>query len=332
MTRTIWPLDPGTYSRHRLHDGDRSWTESNCYVDLWIELLHTAGFEPIAALPFTFAVDLEGDQWTFFKFPLADLNALYGVDVIELQIWRPIAGHLEEQLALGRPALVEVDAFYLPDTAGASYHAEHVKTTIGIQAMDVAARRAGYFHNAGYYELCGADFVGLFRLQGHLTDPEYLPPYVEVAKLGVRPPLTGRALVGASLELLGAHLARSPVENPFGRYAARFGADLDSLVGEPLANFHGYAFATLRQCGAAFELGGAYLRWLQANGEHGLEPVATACDVITTTAKALQFKVARSVTTNRPFDPAPLLATMAGAWQDMMTALAGRYGALVHHG
>ena len=102
MMRKIWPLDPATYVRHPLHDGDRAWNESNCYVDLWIELLHTAGFEPLAALPFTFAVDVEGDQWTFFKFPLADLNALYGVDVIELQVWRPITAHLEEQLAIVR--------------------------------------------------------------------------------------------------------------------------------------------------------------------------------------------------------------------------------------
>jgi hypothetical protein len=336
VRREIRPLDPATYARHPLHDSDRAWNESNCYVDLWIELLHTAGFEPLAALPFTFAVDVEGDQWTFFKFPLADLNALFGVEVIELQVWRPITAHLDEQLAIGRPALVEVDAFFLPDTVGTSYHAEHVKTTIGIQALDVAAQRVGYFHNAGYYELGGPDFVSVFRLQGHLTDPEYLPPYVEVAKLGVRPglqpTLAGGALVGASLELLAAHLARVPLENPFDRYARRFGADLESLAGEPLPQFHRYAFATLRQCGAAFELGGAYLRWLQANGEHGLEHVATTCDVIATTAKTLQFKVARSVNANRPFDPAPMLSTMAGAWDDTMTALTARYGALVHHG
>jgi hypothetical protein len=350
VMREIWPLDPASYARHSLHaldafhGGDRVWNESNCYVDLWIELLHTSGVEPLAALPFTFAVDLEGDQWTFFKFPTADLHALYGVDVIELQIWRPITAHLEEQLAMGRPALVEVDAFYLPDTVGTSYRAEHVKTTIGIQALDVAAQRAGYFHNAGYYQLGGADFVGVFRLEGHLTDPEYLPPYVEVAKLGIRPghrpslrpllqaSLAGRALVGASLELLGAHLARVPLENPFGRYATRFGADLEGLAGEPLTQFHRYAFATLRQCGAAFELGGAYLRWLQANGEHGLERIATSCDVIATTAKALQFKVARSVNANRPFDPSPMFATMSRAWDETMTALTARYGALAHHG
>jgi len=334
--KELWPLDPATYTRHALHDGDRAWNDANCYVDLWIELLHTSGVEPTAALPFTFAVDAEGDQWTFLKFPAADLNALYDVDVIELQIWRPITAHLEEQLALGRPAIVEVDAFYLPDTAGTSYQLEHIKTTIGIQALDVAAQRAGYFHNAGYYELGGPDFVGVFRLEGELTDPKYLPPYVEVVKLGVRPGrrprLSDRALVARSLELLGAHLARTPLDNPFGRYGTRFGGDLDSLAGEPLTQFHRYAFATLRQCGAAFELGAAYLRWLQANGEHDLERIVAACDVIATTAKALQFKVARSVNGNRPLDPSPMLATMAGAWNDMIAALSSRYGALAHHG
>ena len=117
----LWNLDPAAYARHPLHCADRAWPESNCYVDLWVELLHTAGAEPLAALPFALAVDVEGDQWTFFKFPLADLEALYGVSVFELNVWRPLVVHVAEQLALGRPSIVEVDAFYLPDTAGTSY-------------------------------------------------------------------------------------------------------------------------------------------------------------------------------------------------------------------
>jgi Domain of unknown function (DUF1839) len=333
VIREIWPLDPASYARHPLHAGGRAWSESNCYVDLWIELLHASGVEPLAALPFTFAVDLEGDQWTFFKFPTADLSALFGVDIIELQIWRPIPTHLEEQLALGRPVLVEVDAFYLPDTAGTSYQTEHVKTTIGVQSLDIAAKRAGYFHNAGYSELRGADFTGVFRVEGHL------PPYVEVAKLAVRPALTGRALVNASIALLDAHLARAPIDNPFRRYATRLADDLESLASsagssgiQACPEFHRYAFATLRQCGAAFELGGSYLRWLAANGERGLDRVAASCDAIATTAMTLQFKIARSVNANRPFDPAPMLATMAGAWDETMTTLNARYGAVVRHG
>jgi hypothetical protein len=330
VTHQLWPLDPATYARHGLHQSDCAWPESNCYVDLWVELLHTSGVEPLAALAFTFAVDVEGDQWTFFKFPLADLYTLYGVDVFELNVWRPLIGHIGEQLALGRPSLVEVDAFHLPDTAGTSYHVEHVKTTIAIQALDADARRLGYFHNAGYYELEGADFASVFRLEGHLIDPEFLPPYVEVAKLRARPPLAGRALVTASLELLAAHLARRPRDNPFRRYATRLPADLEQLAGKPLAQFHAYAFATFRQCGAAFELGGAYLRWLHANGEQGLDQIAVACDQIATTAKTLQFKTARFVNAHRPFDPEPLLDTMAARWDEAMMGLAGRYGALAH--
>ena len=70
MTLQLWNLDSSAYARHPLHCGDRAWPESNCYVDLWIELLHAAGAEPLAALACALAVDVEGDQWTFFKFPL----------------------------------------------------------------------------------------------------------------------------------------------------------------------------------------------------------------------------------------------------------------------
>jgi uncharacterized protein DUF1839 len=321
----LWDLDPTTYTRHSLHCGERSWPESNCYVDLWVELLHRAGSDPLAALACVLALDVEGDQWRFVKFPPSDLETLYGVDVFELNVWRPLTAHLAEQLVLGRLAIVEVDAFYLPDTAGTSYRTEHVKTSIGIQALDPDHRRLGYFHNAGYFELSGEDFAGVFRLEGHLTSPEYLPPYVEVVKLGSRPPQTGRALVEASRALLRRHLARLPVVNPFRRYACRFHKDLAWLVTDPSA-FHNYAFATLRQCGAAFELASTYLGWLESNGECGLKPAVGACARIATTAKTLQFKTARAVNTQKPLDAAPLLETMANAWDETMSVLTARYG------
>jgi hypothetical protein len=326
MKLRLWDLDPTAYVRHPLHCVERTWPESNCYIDLWVELLHTAGAEPLAALPFVLTVDIEGDQWTFFKFPLGDLDALFGVNVFELNVWRSLKTHVAEQLVLGRPAIVEVDAFYLPDTLGTSYRTEHVKTSIGIQALDEDERRLGYFHNAGYYELSGDDFAGVFRLEGHLTDPEYLPPYVEVAKLDNQPMRTGDALLEASLALLRAHLTRRPVVNPFRRYAARFPDDLEWLAGEPLSCFHNYAFATLRQCGAAFELAGAYVRWLEAGGERGLERAAEGCDVIATTAKTLQFKAARAVNTRRPLDATPMLEMMAAAWDETVASLTARYG------
>ncbi|HEX3870428.1 MAG TPA: DUF1839 family protein, partial [Pirellulales bacterium] len=105
MKHHVLSLDPIAYQRHRIHTQDRRWAETNCYVDVWVELLHAWGFEPLAALPFTVAIDFEGDQWTFFKFPLADLTELYGLDVQELAIWRPLVSHVEEQIVLGRPVL-----------------------------------------------------------------------------------------------------------------------------------------------------------------------------------------------------------------------------------
>ena len=42
-------------------------------------------------LPFTVAIDFEGDQWTFFKPPHDELCDLYGLDVQELNVWRPLA-------------------------------------------------------------------------------------------------------------------------------------------------------------------------------------------------------------------------------------------------
>ncbi len=228
---------------------------------------------------------------------------------------------------LGRPAIVEVDAFYLPDTSGTSYRAEHVKTSIGIQALDPDDRRLGYFHNAGYYELAGEDFAGVFRLEGHLTDPEYLPPYVEVAKLGNRQPLTGGDLVEASLALLRAHLARRPVTNPFRRYADAFRSDLRmARWASRSRRFHNYAFATLRQCGAAFELGGAYLRWLEAGGECGLERAAEAARGLPRPPRPCSSRRRAPSIRRRPLDAAPMLDEMAEAWDETMTTLTARYG------
>jgi hypothetical protein len=298
----LWPLDPSTYARHALHHGERVWPESNCYVDLWIELLHTGGFEP-----------------------LADLLALYGIDVIELNIWSRLVDHIERQLLLGRPAIVEVDAFYLPDTAGSSYRTEHVKTTVAIQSLESSRQRLGYFHNAGYYELEGDDYAGIFHAGPAAAG---LPPYVELAKLPARPALAGRALAARSLALLRGHLERRPAANPFRRYAAQCALDLATVSGGGLHTFHAYAFATFRQCGSAFELGAAYLRWLQGNGVPGLDDVASACDAIAAAAKALQFKAARAVSLQRGFDPTPLLDEMSRAWDHVMTGLDARVGAL----
>jgi hypothetical protein len=315
MSAQLLALDPATYKRHPIHGEERVWAETNCYVDLWVELAHALGHEPIAALPFTFAIDFEGDQWTFFKFPQRDLYELFGLDVQELAIWRPLLTHIEEQVGRGRPVLVELDSFYLPDTAGTAYQLHHVKTTVAVVEIDIERKLLGYFHNQGYFQLRGDDFDGVFA-------PATLPPYVEFVKVREAP---NADLVQTSLRLLKEHLALVPATNPFIAFKERFAHDLQMLLQETLETFHLYSFATLRQYGACYELCATYLDWLAAHGETGLEELTREFRELSESAKAFQFQLARAMARKKPLDLAPLDA-MAERWERGIGGLRSRYG------
>ncbi len=319
MSQPFPALDPQTYARHRLHTQEREWAETNCYVDVWIEVLHARGLEPIAALPFTLGIDFEGDQWTFFKYQLADLYELYALDVQELAIYRPLTAHIEEQLSLGRPLLIELDSFYLPDTAGSAYQLEHVKTTVAIAEIDMEQQRLGYFHAQGYYHLQGDDFAQVFHLLGE-KHPAILPPYCEIVKNAATSPLQGEALLNASLGLLRRQLQRLPEVNPFVKFRARFEADMQWLSNEPIATFHQYSFATLRQFGSCYELAGTYLKWLQSQGVGGLEGAIESVFRLSTGAKTLQFQLARAMARKRAIDFTPV-DQMAENWTQAMQQL-----------
>jgi hypothetical protein len=318
-------IDPKTYVPHQLHRCERAWPESNCYIDVWLGLLHAVELEPLACASFTLAADFEGDQWTFFKPPHMDLSTLYGIDVHELTVWRPLIDHVVEQLGQRKIVLTEVDAFFLPDTAGTDYRRQHTKTTIGIQEIDVEGRRLGYFHNTGYFQLEGADFVDVFRLDKG-EDPTFLPLFAEFVRLDriQRRPMPD--LVAASVALLGVHLKRRPSDNPVRRFAARFPSDVEWLKQAGLATYHAYAFASLRQLGASFEFGAAYLRWLEQNGVDGLGGAAAECESISSTAKALILKVARAVNSKRPQDFTEMLSGMEASWDRAMNVLVPRFG------
>jgi hypothetical protein len=319
MSRPFPALDPQTYTRHRLHTQEREWAETNCYVDVWIEVLHARGFEPIAALPFTLGIDFEGDQWTFFKYQLEDLYELYALDVQELAIYRPLTAHIEEQLSLGRPLLVELDSFYLPDTAGSAYQLEHVKTTVAIAELDMEQQRLGYFHAQGYYHLHGDDFAHVFHLRGE-KNPAILPPYCEIVKSTAKLPLQGEALLNASLGLLKRQLQRLPEVNPFVKFRARFEADMQWLINEPITTFHQYSFATLRQFGSCYELAGTYLKWLQSQGVGGLDGAIESILRLSTGAKTLQFQLARAMARKKAIDFTPV-DQMAEHWTQAMQQL-----------
>jgi len=322
VTKRVLALDPGSYRRHFIHGGGRIWAETNCYMDVWIELLHALGHEPVAALPCTLAADFEGDQWTFFKIPLTDLYDLYGLDVQELAIWRPLTEHIEEQVERGRPVLVELDSYFLPDTAGAAYRQAHMKSTVAVVEIDVSRRHLGYFHNQGYHHVDGEDFLDLFRLSG-TPDPAFLPPYVEFVKIRRRAGLD-EPLLRRSLRLLRRHLGLLPDENPFPRFRSRFEQDLPRLMNGSLETFHQYSFATLRQYGACFELAQTYLRWLAEQGEQGLDEASDALREIAEAAKVFQFQLARAIGRRKPLDLSPF-ETMADCWLRATGILRARY-------
>lgn len=313
-------LDAGSYRPSELHAESQVWLEKNCYVDIWIEVLHALGLEPLPAMSAALTVDFEGDQWTFFKPPHHDLLVLYGLDVQELNVWRPLLDHAIEHLPAGKLISTEADAWWLPDTAGTDYRRQHTKTTIVLNDLDLDAQRLGYFHNASYHALEGEDFRQLFRV-GAAPDPGFLPLYAELIRSDrlVRhgPDELGRIALG----LLRAHYARRPATNPVRRFGERLARELPTLPAAGLPHYHAWAFATIRQFGAAFELAARQLRWQSSHGPLDLQPAADRFDHIAQGGKAMILKLARAVNTGRPTDTGPLIDDLALAWDQGMAGL-----------
>jgi len=310
---SLLDLDPATYQPHPIHRPGRGYPETNCYADIIVELLHARGDEPLAAMGCTLRTDYEGDQFTFFKPAPGDLERLFGVDVHEMQPHRGLPAQAAAQLAQGRTLLVELDAFHLPDTAATDYHRRHVKTTVAVEAIDVVARELRYFHNAGYFELSGEDYDGVFRL-GRRFDSDVLPPYTELARFDAGERLEGEALRAVARELSRGHLARRPSSNPFERFGGRLQDDLPALLAGGEQDFHDYAFATVRMAGSAFEIAASHVDWLL--GEEGA-PAAAAFGRVVEGCKVLSFRLAR----RRAFDPAERVAGLAAAWAEGIDAL-----------
>jgi hypothetical protein len=303
MTAPFPSIDPAAYAPHRLHDQDRLWPETNCYVDLWIEILSAAGLEPEAMLGFTLTQDFEGDQFTFFKPSMDDVERLYGIINQELTIYNAVERHVTVQIGLGKLCLIEMDSFYLPDTQGLSYRTEHGKTTVAMNRLDVAAKRLDYFHGRGYWRLEGEDFDGLFK--GYAAGSIPFLPFSEVLRFGPAPSAAKRR--DTAEHLLVKHFARRPTANPIPAFAAVLPAQAEEVAtaSDP-GFFHKYAFSTLRQLGANFELLADHLMWI--GDDYGA--AAGHAHRVAEVAKAAQFQLARACA-RRKFDG--LTATLSPA-------------------
>jgi hypothetical protein len=315
---SLWGIDSSGYEPHVLHSPGRTYLESNCYVDVLIELLHARRDEPLAMLGFIIRTEWEGDQFTYAKPRYADLERLYGIDVHEMLLYRTLPEHIEEQLALGRTVLVEMDAWYLPDTEATSYRREHLKTTIAPETIDREGRRMRYFHNAGFFELEGEDYRGAFHQLPHFTD-DVMDPFTEIVRFGAGPRLTGPGLVQAARELLAEHWSRRPERNPFEAWGERLAQDLPRLLAGEAEDYHAYAFVTVRMVGSAFELLADHVDWLF--GPSGAEASASLREIVEGT-KVVSFRLAR----RRQFDPEPTLASLARSWEAGMQRIGSLLG------
>ncbi len=315
---SLFGADPASYASHDLHADDRAYPETNCYADILIELLHARGDEPLAALGRTVRTDFEGDQWTFFKPDPHDLEALFGLDIHEAQPYRALPDQIAEQLEAGQTLIVELDSWFLPDTESTAYRREHVKSSAVMEAIDVGAKRLHYFHNRGLYELAGEDFDGALRV-GVTPESGFLPPYAEVVRFDAGRRLDGDELRAESLRRLRYHFERRPTANPFTRFAEALRDDLPRLLERSHADYHAYAFATVRMAGSAFELCSAHVTWLFGDDGAAAEQALAR---IVSGSKALSFKLAR----RRAFDPERALGELADAWDEAFTALGGLLG------
>jgi hypothetical protein len=311
-------LDPLAYRPHALHSAERAWPETNCYVDLWIEVLHAMGAQPEAMLGFTLTQDFEGDQFTFFKVPLEDLESLYDLRVTELAIFDRVEDHISEQIARGRLCLLEMDSYYMPDTKGVAYRTEHGKTTIAINRLSEKDKSLDYFHNGGFHRLEGEDFDGVF---GKFYPPGSQPflPYTEFAKLPARLPDAAHVRQEAH-RLLKRHLKRMPTDNPVAAFARVFPMQVSALADRPFDYFHKYAFNTLRQLGANFELAATHFDWLAPGGD--LKASADAAMTIANTAKTAQFQLARALTRKKYDTLGQALAPAVDAWDHLRETIA----------
>lgn len=310
---SLFGHDPAGYEPHVLHAGGRIYHETNCYTDIVIELLHARGDEPLAVMGSNVRLDFEGDQWTFFKPHPADLELLFGIDIHEMQPYRPLPDQIAEQIAAGQTLIVELDAWYLPDTAATSYRTEHVKTSVAAEAIDVSAGRLRYYHNTSLHELDGGDYRGALRV-GQSFSGDVLPPYTELVRFDPRRRPAREELRGAARDVLRGHLERRPVSNPFVRFGERLAQDMPRLLAGDTADYHAYAFATVRMAGAGFELCAAHAEWLL-----GAESAAAAAAFgrIAEGSKLLSFKLAR----RRAFDPTDAVTSLGEAWDEAMCAL-----------
>ena len=212
--------------------------------------------------------------------------------------------------------IVELDAWYLPDTAATSYRTEHVKT-LDRRRGDRRRRRARCATSTtpGCYELGGDDFRGVFRI-GEFSD-DVLPPYTELIRFDAGPRLRRRGPAPRRRASCCAAISRGArASNPFDRFGDQLERDLPALLdGRRSTRYHAYTFATFRMAGPAFELLASHAEWLLGR------PGAAGRRRRWADRRGMQGAVVQA-RRRRQFDSAPLTGALADAWARAIDGLA----------
>lgn len=304
---------PDGYRPHGAHQSERIWTLTNCYMDLWIELLHALGHDPVPAFAATLSTGFDGQQWTFLKPWPEDLRRLYGLEVAEVNLWRPPIDIAISGLDRGVLHTIEVDSWYLPDTAGIDYRTGHVKSTIVPTMIDRDARVLHYLHNGGLYLLQDDDFDGVFNLRPDLPEG-LLPPYTEAIRS-----IPEHSQPDVLPTIVREHLDRRPDCNPLAALGAGVRSALDWIGDGGLELFHQWTFGSLRQCGATAELAADLAECLERDAA-GAAAAAPHFRKVAEGAKSVQFKMARAAR-GRSIAVDDILDEMTEEWQSAVDAI-----------
>ena len=173
-----------TFAPHPLHAAERTWTETNCYVDVWIEVLHALGLDPVAGVRLHAQLRLRGRP----------------VDVLQVPARGPAdpvrhRGRRAERLAARSSTTSRSSSAWAgcarsratpgscPTPGGVSYGTDHVKTTIVPAAHRPGRPTPRLLPQRRLLRARRATTSTGSSGSGAHADPAALPPYVERIRL-----------------------------------------------------------------------------------------------------------------------------------------------------
>ncbi|MDO5619078.1 DUF1839 family protein [Kocuria sp.] len=317
MTPVVHPgLTVAGFTRHPLHAEDSLWSNTNCYLDVWIELLHGLGRSPEPLFAAAVAAETQVEQFEFLKIDHRDLEEVHGIRVGEYDVWQPLAEQVRTQMEAGNLMIVEADAYWLPDTRGISYGTEHTKTSIVPLHLNPAEQHLVYLHNEGLHELHGPDFDFVL---GEQRDRGIVPaPYVELVRLDRLSAVSDDEARAHTVRLLGHHARRTGTENPAAHLMEVLRSRFDWLAETGMEGYHALCFETTRQLGVVALLASEAVRFSRVEQ---LQPAADSYAAVSREAKALQFQLARVARGRRSASLETAMSSISDQWEQAATTV-----------